>query len=208
MESRAAGNRTGVKGKGKSDACGEDRLKNNGKNGGLMAKKGPTKIHIIGSVGSGKTTLARLLSAKLDVPFYELDNVVWKRFKTGDVRRTDEERDELLGEITSADVWIVEGVHHKWVHPSFERADLIIFLDTSYRTRTFRIIKRFVRQKLGLERANYKPTFRIFRNMFVWNAHFENESKPEIEKMLGRYSEKLVVLKDNSEMEKYFGTKQ
>ncbi|MEJ8545362.1 AAA family ATPase [Brevibacillus borstelensis] len=170
-----------------------------------MDKIRPSRIHIIGSVGSGKTTLAKVLSTKLNVPFYELDNVVWKRFKTGDVRRTDEERDELLGEITSANAWIVEGVHHKWVQPSLQRADLIIFLDTGYSTRTFRIIKRFIMQKLGLERANYTPTFQIFRRMFVWNAQFENESKPEIEKMLGGYSEKLLVLKDNSEMEKTFG---
>lgn len=48
----------------------------------------PKKIHIIGSVGSGKTTLARTLSSHLNIPFYELDNVVWKRFQSGDVRRS------------------------------------------------------------------------------------------------------------------------
>jgi adenylate kinase family enzyme len=36
----------------------------------------PKRIHIIGSVGSGKTTLARTLSSRLNIPFYELDNVV------------------------------------------------------------------------------------------------------------------------------------
>lgn len=47
------------------------------------------KIHIIGSVGSGKTTLARKLSNQLGIPHYELDNVVWKRHKPRDIRRTD-----------------------------------------------------------------------------------------------------------------------
>jgi shikimate kinase len=45
-----------------------------------LEKDVPNKIHIIGSVRSGKTTLARTLSSKLKIPFYELDNVVWKRF--------------------------------------------------------------------------------------------------------------------------------
>lgn len=44
-----------------------------------LKKNIPNKIHIIGSVGSGKTTLARNLSTTINVPFYELDNVVWKR---------------------------------------------------------------------------------------------------------------------------------
>lgn len=37
----------------------------------------PNKIHIIGSVGSGKTTLARALSYQLNIPYYELDNVLF-----------------------------------------------------------------------------------------------------------------------------------
>lgn len=52
----------------------------------------PQRIHIIGSVGSGKTTLARELSKTYQIPFYELDNVAWIRKYSGDIRRTDEEK--------------------------------------------------------------------------------------------------------------------
>jgi adenylate kinase family enzyme len=64
-----------------------------------LKNKIPNRIHIIGSVGSGKTTLAKELSLILNVPFYELDNVVWIRGKSGDVRRTDKEREEYLNSI-------------------------------------------------------------------------------------------------------------
>ncbi|MGI8314362.1 hypothetical protein [Halobacillus mangrovi] len=76
------------------------------------------KIHIIGSVGSGKTTLAKSLSTSLHLPHYELDNVVWIRRATGDVRRLVTDRDEYLKKITSLDKWIIEGVHHTWVDDS------------------------------------------------------------------------------------------
>ncbi|WHY88952.1 AAA family ATPase [Neobacillus novalis] len=161
------------------------------------------KIHIIGSVGSGKTTLARTLSAKLKVPHYELDNVVWKRCTSGDIRRSDEERNEYLNSIIHTDAWIIEGVHYEWVAQSFQNADMIIFLDTDYSKRTYRIIKRFFLQKVGLEQANYQPTFKMFRKMFKWNAYFENEGKPEILKTLSKYNKKLIILKDNKEIEKY-----
>jgi adenylate kinase family enzyme len=169
-----------------------------------MESSKPKKIHIIGSVGSGKTALARTLSSKLNIPFYELDNVVWKRSKSGDIRRSEEERDEYLNTIIHSDAWIVEGVHYKWVLPSFHNAELIIFLDTDYSKRIFRIIKRFILQKIGLEKANYKPTFKIFMKMFEWNYYFENESKPEISNMLSQYNDKLLILKDNTEIKKYF----
>jgi adenylate kinase family enzyme len=161
------------------------------------------KIHIIGSVGSGKTTLARALSSKLDIPYYELDNVVWQRAKTGDSRRSDQERNEYLDQIIQSESWIVEGVHHKWVLPSFQEADLIIFLDTPVAKRQARIIKRFFLQKIGAEKANYRPTLTIFKKMFSWNAHFEQVSKPEILNLLQPFTNKLIVLKDNREAANY-----
>ncbi|MFK9090899.1 AAA family ATPase [Bacillus salipaludis] len=169
-----------------------------------MKRTIPNKIHIIGSVGSGKTTLARTLSTKLNIPFYELDNVVWKRCELGDIRRTNDERDEYLNTIIQTDAWILEGVHHEWVSQSFQNADWIIFLDTDFSKRKYRITKRFILQKLRLEKVNYKPSLKMFQKMFHWNAYFENHSKPKILKFLGKYNDKVIILKDNVEIEKYF----
>lgn len=162
------------------------------------------KIHIIGSVGSGKTTLARMLSAKMELPHHELDNVVWERFATGDVRRSEKERDDYLCRIIKTNAWIIEGVHFEWVQQSFKDADIIILLNPPYSTRTLRIIKRFILQKLGIEKSNYKPTFTMFRKMFVWNRHFENKSKPEILKILSEYEEKVWILNNTRNLEKNY----
>lgn len=42
------------------------------------------KIYIVGSVGSGKTTLARKVAAQLQIPHFETDNFVWNHQPTGD----------------------------------------------------------------------------------------------------------------------------
>ncbi|GAM16039.1 AAA family ATPase [Mesobacillus selenatarsenatis] len=167
-----------------------------------MTKIKPNKIHIIGSVGSGKTTLARSLSARFNLPHHELDNVVWKRTDMGDIRRSDRERDEYLKSIVNTDSWIIEGVHYEWVADSFENADMIIFLDLSYRKRKYRIIRRFILQKLGVEKANYAPTLKIFRKMFVWNRYFEEKSRQEILTILGVHQNKLCIIKEAIELEK------
>ena len=169
-----------------------------------MEKYLPYKIHIIGSVGSGKTTLARRLSAKMDLVHYELDNVVWKRCETGDVRRSERERHHHLQKILQSDAWIIEGVHYEWVKQSFKEADVIILLNPHYAIRTFRIIRRFILQKLGLEKSNYKPTFAMLWKMFAWNRHFETVSKSEIVSILSEYNGKLMILKNSKQLEKIF----
>jgi len=164
-----------------------------------MYNESPKKIHIIGSVGSGKTTLAKELSSKLKIPYYEIDNVVWIRRKSGDIRRTDEEREEYLNAIIHSEAWIIEGIHNEdWVANSFYEAELIIFLDVKYLIRTYRIIKRFAMQKLKLEQSNYKPTKEIFFKMFKWNRHFEEVGKLNFIEKYGKYSDKILVI-DNKE---------
>lgn len=166
-----------------------------------MNKKFPRKIHIIGSVGSGKTTLAKELSATLNIAYYELDNVVWKRQNSGDIRRTEQQKVDYLNNIILTKAWIIEGVHNEdWVAQSFSNADLIIFLDTNYFIRIYRIIKRFILQKLGLEKSNYKPTFSIFIKMFKWNRYFEEIGKPNFYQKYGMYSDKLLVIKNKREL--------
>ncbi|MFB7160211.1 AAA family ATPase [Lysinibacillus sp. NPDC056232] len=166
-----------------------------------MNKKLPCKIHIIGSVGSGKTTLAKELSEKLNIPYYELDNVVWIRQNSGDIRRTDQQKVDYLNDIILTKAWIIEGVHNEdWVAQSFSDADLIIFLDTHYFIRVYRITKRFILQKLGLEKSNYKPTFAIFIKMFKWNRYFEEISKPNFYHKYGKYKDKLLVVTSKREI--------
>jgi len=166
-----------------------------------LNKNFPRKIHIIGSVGSGKTTLAKELSTKLNIPYYELDNVVWIRQISGDIRRTEQQKADYLNNIIHTKAWIIEGVHNEdWVAQSFLNADLIIFLDTNYFIRIYRIIKRFILQKLGLEKSNYKPSFAIFIKMFKWNRHFEEIGKPNFYRKFGMYNDKLLVITSKREI--------
>ncbi|WP_404451383.1 AAA family ATPase [Virgibacillus necropolis] len=166
----------------------------------------PEKIHIIGSVGSGKTTFSRRLSKRLTIAYYELDNVVWKRRENvdvHDVKRSPQERDEYFSGILNSNEWIVEGVHSgDWVMQSIQKADVIVLLDTSYFVRIHRIIRRFFLQKLGREKANYVPSFKIFWRMFKWNHLFEKD-KSEILKKIYAYNENLVILSNHKDLEKY-----
>lgn len=159
------------------------------------------KVHIIGSVGSGKTTLAKKLSKEFNIPYYELDNVVWERHKSGDIRRTEEQRKEYLEQIIQSKAWIIEGVHNEeWVSNSFYEADIILFLDPAYSIRTYRIIRRFFLQKVGVEKSHYKSTFQIFFKMFKWNKQFETVGKPNFLTNYHQLDDKIKMIRSKKDI--------
>ncbi|HSI66810.1 MAG TPA: AAA family ATPase [Planococcus sp. (in: firmicutes)] len=160
------------------------------------------KIYILGSVASGKTTVAKKLSKKLGLPCYTTDDFVWERHKSGDIRNLEITRNQKFNEIIRKDNWIIEGIHIGWTEEGMANADLILFLDVPYSTRTRRIFKRYFKQKLNMEEANYRPTIRIVGKMMQWNRLFEQVMKPEALKFLEEHKKKTRILKTEKEIER------
>lgn len=157
------------------------------------------KIVIFGSVASGKTMLAKLLSREMEIPYYEGDCIAWgfpgeKRYK-----RTDEEQMDIIKRIDEHQSWIVEGTYRRSQHLLYDLADKIIFLDTPLRKRCFCIVVRFIKQKLGVETCHYKPTMEMLQCMFSWTKDFEKNRKVH-EKRLLEYQEKLIWIKSAEEL--------
>ena len=111
------------------------------------------KIDIIGSVASGKTTLAKRISKQYNIPYYEKDNIVWKRTSSGDVKRSPEERDRYFHDIIKENNWILEGSPRKILKESFKCCDYIIVLDEYTMTRLIRVFKRWMNQRNGRKRS-------------------------------------------------------
>lgn len=158
------------------------------------------RIHIIGSTGSGKTYLARELSSRLNIPYYELDKVMWSSSVEFAGKNPPELRDRLLEDIISENAWIIEGIYYKWVMRSFEEADLIIFLAPKPMVRAIRIVLRFIKQRIGLEKANYKQTFKGLIDMLKWNQKFDRENKNKIHEILEKHKQKLLIVNNNMEV--------
>lgn len=69
------------------------------------------KILIIGTVGTGKTTLARKLSEKYNIKYYEIDSIVHDDINKK--KRTDKQQKEIIRDINKENDWIIEGVLRK-----------------------------------------------------------------------------------------------
>jgi len=160
---------------------------------------GENREHIVGIVASGKTTLARRLSERLNIPWYELDRIVYHRIGNARYKRTPEEQYEVIQEIDRQGAWIFEGTDRSSYRFLFEMADTVIFLDTPLWKRKIRIVTRFLKQNLGLEPCDYKPNLHMLKMMFKWTRDFE-AGREAFEARLRLCQDKLIRLYDSDEL--------
>ncbi|EAH4445311.1 TPA: DNA topology modulation protein [Listeria innocua] len=155
------------------------------------------KIRIIGSVGSGKTTLAKKVSKWLQIDFFETDRIVWKREET-EVRRSDSEKIAELNAILQKDNWIIEGVHlEAWTEESISQADIIIYLDLPKKQIRSQLIKRQFKQLLRIEKAHYVVRFSMLKKMFYWDDLFDKRTKPLVNEKINQHPAKWLIIKEN-----------
>ncbi|EAE9669652.1 DNA topology modulation protein [Listeria monocytogenes] len=159
------------------------------------------KIRIIGSVGSGKTTLAKKLSEWQQIDYFETDRIVWKREET-EVRRTDNEKIAVLNKILQQENWIIEGVHlEAWVDESFDQADVIIFLNLPKKQIHSQLIKRQIKQLLRLEAAHYQVKLNMLNKMFYWDDLFDQRTKPLIAEKMAQTPTKWLVVTEKTALQ-------
>ena len=150
------------------------------------------KIFIIGGPGSGKTFLAKKLSAEYGIPHYDLDDLFWDNTAAVyGTKRDPIERDALLNRILAENDWIIEGVYYAWCERCFAEADSIRFLNVPRRVYRRRIIRRFIRRKLGMEKGK-KETLGSLRDLLKWADRYQEKNAVEIAKILRAYSEKVT----------------
>lgn len=153
------------------------------------------KIYIIGPPGSGKTTLAEKLSKNYNIPNYELDKVAWDD-ENGNIKRTDKEALRILNEIINKKLWIIEDVGRDKFKVGREKCDIIYYLKLSRLKAHFRVIKRWIKQRLGKERYNYPPTFSQLLYFISTVNSYKKKEKDKLES-LKKYKDKLVIVTNN-----------
>ena len=100
------------------------------------------RIAVVGTTGSGKTTLARALAAQLALSYIEMDALNWQ---TGwrDVSRTDPEEFVRRVAVAVADeAWVVDGNYGLVRDLVWRRATHLVWLDYDRSIIMWRVIRR------------------------------------------------------------------
>jgi len=163
------------------------------------------RILIVGCSGAGKTTLAKELGKRLELPVHHLDRLWWR---PGWAHVSREDFDAGLAEILKTDRWIIDGDYSRTLPERLKYADAVILLDYSRTLCLFRALKRIARF-----RGNVRPDMaegcpeRFDREFlrYVWNFH--RDMRPRVEAALEGFSGELIRLKTPRETEVFLKTR-
>ena len=129
------------------------------------------RISVVGTTGSGKTTVARKISSRLKLPYIELDALYWDENWSG---VSDQIFRDRVITATKAENWVIDGNYSRVRYLVWERADTVVYLDYSF-WRTFwqlfaRTIKRSIHQEelWNGNREDLRKSFFSEDSIMIW----------------------------------------
>jgi adenylate kinase family enzyme len=165
------------------------------------------KLYVVGSISSGKSTFAKKVSKSFNIPYYSLDEFVHipdKSTPWGNRKRDSEERDKLFYSVIHQPKWIIEDVGRPCFEIGLKESDTIVLLEVSSRIRNYRIIKRWIKQRLGLEKCIYNPRYEMLKCMLQWSKDYDMEKDKLKERILPHWN-KVIVLRNNNDIKSFLG---
>ena len=100
------------------------------------------RIMVMGSSGSGKSTMAVKLGELLNLPVVHQDKIYWL---PGWQAASNDDIVQKVKAAADQDEWVIDGNNRKTRDYKLERADTIVFLDFNRFTCLFRVLKRHIR---------------------------------------------------------------
>jgi len=158
------------------------------------------RIVVVGVSASGKSTFARKLAAKTNLPLTHIDAVMWK---PGWDYIGDEATVRRLKEISQQGEWIIEGFIDKNALESvLTRAESVIYLDYPRYIPAWRYIKRWLKHRKNprpeLEGSPEKFSFEFLKR--VWDKKEVYRLNKFIKTLAD--TSKIMILNSSKEAEK------
>ncbi|WP_462259499.1 DNA topology modulation protein [Vagococcus teuberi] len=161
------------------------------------------KIMIIGSPGTGKSTLGRQLEDKLSIKLYHLDKLFWKPHWE---MSTKHEQQTILSDIVEKDSWIIDGNYSSTLDIRMKQADTIIYLKKVRLVCLYQVLKRVIKYR-GTTRPDMQEDCpeKIDIEFIKWIWHFPKNHEPLIEEQMNQLnkSQVLVTLTSKKEVKQF-----
>lgn len=153
------------------------------------------RILIIGNAGSGKTTFAKKLSEKLNLPLVHLDKIFWCG-KWHHISK-DEFDKKLQEELIKAE-WIMDGNFNRTIPHRLEYCDTVFYFDLPIITclwgSTMRVLKNYGKTRDDM--GGYCPEYfdKHKWELYLSILKFNKQNREKYYKLLSEQKDKKIII--------------
>lgn len=153
-----------------------------------------TRVMVIGNAGGGKSTMCKALSRAHSLPYYAIDNIMWR---SNWVRVPDEELRKSHDALLAQERWLLDG-YGPWfsVLDRLGACDTVVFVDHPFWVHLWWATKRQLKSVL-FGRPDGPPgcpmlpvTFRLYKMM--WWLH--REMRPRLIEAISAKSDRIRII--------------
>jgi adenylate kinase family enzyme len=131
-----------------------------------------SRINVVGTSGTGKTTFSKKLASRLRYPYVEMDKIFWRPHWQ---QPTDEEFVTKLRHALDQKNWVLDGNYTRTIPVKWEKVELVIWLDYSFPRTLFQAVRRAFRRSLTQEelwegtgnRESFRKSF-LSKESIIW----------------------------------------
>lgn len=164
----------------------------------LLAKmQAMKKIIVIGCPGAGKSTFARALHQKTNIPLHHLDMMYWNEDKTTVPQSVFLER---LSTVLKTDEWIIDGNYGSTMELRLAACDTAIFLDYP-----LDVCLDGIKERQGKPRADMPWIETEEDAEFIeFIKNYNEQQKPKVLELFEQYKDKNIIVFTNREQANAF----
>ena len=161
------------------------------------------RVAIIGPGGAGKSTLARQIGEKTDLPVVHLDSLYWH---AGWVETPKAAWEQAVRAVTAGETWITDGNFGGTMDLRLAAADTILFLDLPPLLCVVRVLRRFLRFR-HQSRPDMAPgcpeKLDLVFLKWIWN--YRRDRRPGVLKRISEQAAgaKLVHLQTSGQVRRF-----
>lgn len=152
------------------------------------------RVAVIGSGGAGKSTLARELAWRVDLPVVHLDEYYWRPGWQASSPTAWQERQRHL---VAGEAWIIDGNYLSTLELRLSAADTVVFLDLSRWRCAWRATRRVLTRHGRPNTAAGCPERLGYRHLrflaYVWS--FPSTGRPAVLERLAKHQQTTTILR-------------
>lgn len=156
------------------------------------------RVIVIGCPGAGKSTFAKRLHNRTDLPLYHLD-LIWHKPDRTNISR--EEFDRELENLLQKEQWIIDGNYGRTLEKRLQQCDTVFFLDLPTE-----VCLKGAESRVGIKREDMPwMEEKLDEEFKEWIQAFPRNELPHIHSLLEKYKDKeIVTFHSHNEIDSFF----